>query len=228
MSDPIEVEIKWSSDIENMLKEKANDANGKLWLHKKCKTYYSKRDRNLSIINMILSVVTTTAIFGTIQEFSDCSENIEIQIGIGMFTLLMGVVTGLKHILQYPAKAEQHNQKAIGFNDVFDRIKNKLDLRRNNRIAHSSFIDEINNDYSKLNKPNTDIPDKLNNKYEIKKKKGEFDIIKINNDQDSEENKSEKDENKSESVEIDINDKPEYVSNSVHIFKDRIKSTFGN
>eukprot|EP00927_Polykrikos_kofoidii_P065941 TRINITY_DN61632_c0_g1_i1.p1 TRINITY_DN61632_c0_g1~~TRINITY_DN61632_c0_g1_i1.p1 ORF type:complete len:394 (+),score=33.69 TRINITY_DN61632_c0_g1_i1:150-1184(+) len=87
---------------------------------------YRGRSRTLTVVEVTLNAIITSAIFSSTGGITD---SMALQITAGVLSMLVSVITGLKSALGYDQRYEQHRSAATRFSKLWTRFEDLYILR---------------------------------------------------------------------------------------------------
>lgn len=171
------VENSWTDSQIKLLKKWRKEAIGLVWKHNVAANSYSFWDTAIGIPTTILSTITGTAIFVSIDSQSQCSGKIEVQIIIGSAVILTAILSAMHNFLKYSELSEKHRNSANRFQAFVNSIESELVLKSIERMNGTIFIKQMQKRYSELVDTCPNIPSKITSQYLSKYSKHEFEEL---------------------------------------------------
>lgn len=140
-------DIKWSSQLEDIIASEAERCRGLAWIHQRAELVLSKKNNTLAIPVIVLSTLSGTASIGSQSLFGD---NQYASVGIGCVSILVGILQTLSSYFAYARKAEAHHQAYLQYSKLFSWIQVELGLPREERAEPEQILQQLRDQMSRL------------------------------------------------------------------------------
>lgn len=150
----------WTEEQEDLMEKWADMAACYRWLHDRCEKLYSKSNMGITIPVIILSTLTGTASVGLNGLVGDNAETQKYaQVGIGVVSLIAGILTTLGNFLRYAQLSESNRVAGISWGKFQRQIAVELSLHPNDRLDSMDFIKICRAELDRLIEQSPAIPD---------------------------------------------------------------------
>ncbi len=152
----------WTSEQEELMSKWADMGTCYRWLHDRCEKLFSKNNMSITIPVIILSTLTGTASVGLNTFVGEDPEAQKFgQIGIGIVSLIAGILTTLGNFLRYAQLMESHRVAGIAWGKFQRQIAVELSLHPNDRLDSMDFIKICRAELDRLIEQSPAIPDSI-------------------------------------------------------------------
>lgn len=152
----------WTSEQEELMSKWADMGTCYRWLHDRCEKLFSKNNMSITIPVIILSTLTGTASVGLNTFVGEDPEAQKYgQIGIGIVSLIAGILTTLGNFLRYAQLMESHRVAGIAWGKFQRQIAVELSLHPNDRLDSMDFIKICRAELDRLIEQSPAIPDSI-------------------------------------------------------------------
>lgn len=152
----------WTEEQEDLMEKWADMAACYRWLHDRCEKLYSKNNMGITIPVIILSTLTGTASVGLNGLVGDDPETQKYaQVGIGVVSLIAGILTTLGNFLRYAQLSESNRVAGISWGKFQRQIAVELSLHPNDRLDSMDFIKICRAELDRLIEQSPAIPDSV-------------------------------------------------------------------
>jgi hypothetical protein len=158
----IENNNSWSSETEIITQELGEKAQGYVWMHNRNATYFSDWDTRYSNVGIILSILTGTSVFTTLN---DCQELSLVTMATGIIIYLTAVLRAIHQNRKYPELAAAHRLAASKYSEVYHSVQKQLALYRRDRENAKDYINWITEKSDTLLLSSPDISDAIIDEY---------------------------------------------------------------
>lgn len=156
----------WTEEQEDLMEKWADMAACYRWLHDRCEKLYSKNNMGITIPVIILSTLTGTASVGLNGLVGDNPETQKYaQVGIGVVSLIAGILTTLGNFLRYAQLSESNRVAGISWGKFQRQIAVELSLHPNDRLDSMDFIKICRAELDRLIEQSPPIPDDVINAF---------------------------------------------------------------
>ena len=156
----------WTEEQEDLMEKWADMAACYRWLHDRCEKLYSKNNMGITIPVIILSTLTGTASVGLNGLVGDNPETQKYaQVGIGIVSLIAGILTTLGNFLRYAQLSESNRVAGISWGKFQRQIAVELSLHPNDRLDSMDFIKICRSELDRLIEQSPPIPDSVINAF---------------------------------------------------------------
>lgn len=150
----------WTEEQEDLMEKWADMAACYRWLHDRCEKLYSKNNMSITIPVIILSTLTGTASVGLNGLVGDDPDTQKYaQVGIGIVSLIAGILTTLGNFLRYAQLSESNRVAGISWGKFQRQIAVELSLHPNDRLDSMDFIKICRSELDRLIEQSPPIPD---------------------------------------------------------------------
>ena len=152
----------WTEEQEDLMEKWADMAACYRWLHDRCEKLYSKNNMGITIPVIILSTLTGTASVGLNGLVGDNPDTQKYaQVGIGIVSLIAGILTTLGNFLRYAQLSESNRVAGISWGKFQRQIAVELSLHPNDRLDSMDFIKICRSELDRLIEQSPAIPDSV-------------------------------------------------------------------
>lgn len=152
----------WTEEQEDLMEKWADMAACYRWLHDRCEKLYSKNNMGITIPVIILSTLTGTASVGLNGLVGDDPDTQKYaQVGIGIVSLIAGILTTLGNFLRYAQLSESNRVAGISWGKFQRQIAVELSLHPNDRLDSMDFIKICRSELDRLIEQSPPIPDSV-------------------------------------------------------------------
>jgi hypothetical protein len=156
----------WTEEQEDLMEKWADMAACYRWLHDRCEKLYSKNNMSITIPVIILSTLTGTASVGLNGLVGDNPDTQKYaQVGIGVVSLIAGILTTLGNFLRYAQLSESNRVAGISWGKFQRQIAVELSLHPNDRLDSMDFIKICRAELDRLIEQSPPIPDDVINAF---------------------------------------------------------------
>lgn len=156
--------VAWSDQLEDHFAETAEKCQGYAWLHKKSEAVFSKKRSNIDLPVIVLSTVAGTLSIGSGSIFGEGNEQ-TAGMGIGLLSLLVGVLNTVSTYYGYAKRAENHRLCSIEYSKLFRFISIELSLPRTERMLCGDLLKVVQEQYERLQEISPLVPDHILNEF---------------------------------------------------------------
>lgn len=153
--------MEWNGFQEEMLCKWSNTAQVYSTMHNQTWHKYKGYKTMLSWPSIVISAITTSTTFATINT----ENNSILNIVVGGFMLLSTVLAASDKFFDFQTKSSDHLQASCVYDGIVLEIEAQLSFPRDQREEASAFIDKIRSSMVALKKTCPDIPIHIHNKY---------------------------------------------------------------
>lgn len=152
----------WTTEQEELMSKWADMGTCYRWLHDRCEKLFSKNNMSITIPVIILSTLTGTASVGLNTFVGEDPQAQKFgQIGIGIVSLIAGILTTLGNFLRYAQLTESHRVAGIAWGKFQRQIAVELSLHPNDRLDSMDFIKICRAELDRLIEQSPAIPDSI-------------------------------------------------------------------
>jgi hypothetical protein len=150
-------DIEWNDAIENLIKEQGEKALAYNWLHTRCEKKYSHLNNYIAIPCIVMSTISGSASIAS-NQFGDSKY---ISLGIGAFSILVGVLSTINSYFSWAKRAENHRISALNYSKLYLFISIELSLPREKRMNPRDFIKVIREQIERLGEISPPVADDI-------------------------------------------------------------------
>jgi hypothetical protein len=158
--------IEWNDAIETLIKEQGEKSLSYNWLHTKCEKKFSHLNNYIAIPCIVMSTISGSASIAS-NQFGD---NMYIPLGIGAFSILVGILSTINSYFSWAKRAENHRISALNYSKLYLFISIELSLPRDKRMNPRDFIKVIREQIERLGEISPPVADDIIGQF-----KNEFD-----------------------------------------------------
>ena len=151
--------INWTHQHEKILIELSDKAMCYKWLHNKAYAVFSNLNAWYTIPVIIISTVTGTANFA--QERLPLQYQSYFSMGIGVFSIVAGIITTIQQFLKITQLSEGHRVSTIAWDKFYRNIKIELIKHPSERMNVKNMLKLCKDEYDRLIETSPDIPEKI-------------------------------------------------------------------
>ena len=142
-----ERELTWSSQLEDIIAGEAEICRGLAWIHQRAESILSARNNMIAIPVIILSTLSGTASIGSDKLFggSDMAS-----VGIGMVSILVGILQTLSTYFKFAQKSEAHHIAYLSYSKLFSWVRVELGLPRKERMNAQDLLKQLRDTMTRL------------------------------------------------------------------------------
>lgn len=167
----IENNNSWSSETEAIVAEVGEKAQGYVWMHNRNASYLVDWDTRYSNVEIILSILTGTSVFTTIN---DCQELSLVTLVTGIIIYMTAVIRAIHQNRKYPEQASAHRLAASKYSEIYHSVQKQLALYRRDRENAKDYINWITEKFDTLLLSSPGMDDPIKEEYLIKFKDVKF------------------------------------------------------
>ena len=149
----------WTKEQEKLMADWADIAMCYRWLHDKGESHYRSKNIGMSIPVILLSTVTGSGNLGLDTFFGN---DVELKryatIGIGVLSLLAGLLTTLGNFFRFAQLSEAHRVASIAWGKFQRQISVELRIHPNERIDSMDFLKICRTEIDRLIEQSPPIP----------------------------------------------------------------------
>jgi hypothetical protein len=145
---PVEHEVDWTSEHEEVLAEWADKSMCYNWLHTKSNEKYAARHKLYTIPVIIMSTLTGTANFA--QDKIPLSFRNYATMIIGAINIFAGIITTIQQFLKINELNEGHRVASVSWDKFYRRIKVELSKSPRERHPVKEFFITATEEYDRL------------------------------------------------------------------------------
>jgi hypothetical protein len=149
--------IEWNDAIETLIKEQGEKALAYNWLHTRCEKKYSHLNNYIAIPCIVMSTISGSASIAS-NQFGD---NMYIPLGIGAFSILVGILSTINSYFSWAKRAENHRISALNYSKLYLFISIELSLPRDKRMNPRDFIKVIREQIERLGEISPPVADDI-------------------------------------------------------------------
>jgi hypothetical protein len=159
----------WTKEQEKLMADWADIAMCYRWLHDKGEAHYRSKNIGMSIPVILLSTVTGSGNLGLDTFFGN---DVELKryatIGIGVLSLLAGLLTTLGNFFRFAQLSEAHRVASIAWGKFQRQISVELRIHPNERIDSMDFLKICRTEIDRLIEQSPPIPEIALKEFEAK------------------------------------------------------------
>lgn len=140
-------DLTWSSQLEDIIAGEAEICRGLAWIHQKAEGKLSSRNNLIAIPVIILSTLSGTASIGSDKLFNGSSM---ASIGIGLVSILVGILQTLSTYFKFAQKSEAHHIAYLQYSKLFSWVRVELGLPRKERITAQDLLQQLRETMTRL------------------------------------------------------------------------------
>jgi len=167
----IENNNSWSGETELIAAEVGEKAQGYVWMHNRNASYLTDWDTRYSNAEIILSILTGTSVFTTIN---NCQELSLITLVTGIVIYMTAVVRAIHQNRKYPERASAHRLSASKYSEIYHSVQKQLALYRRDRENAKDYINWITEKFDTLLLSSPGMDDAIREEYLTKFKNVKF------------------------------------------------------
>lgn len=165
--DDDEVDVQWSSQIEDILAKEGERCRGLAWLHIRAETSMTKYNTCVQVPVIILSTLAGTASIGTTSLFPGNSSVASTV--IGLVSIGVGILNTLGGFFAFAKRSEAHRIAHLNYSKLYTQIQIELSLPRSERTSAEQTLAKVRDTMERMAEttPNCpqDIIDEFNKKF---------------------------------------------------------------
>lgn len=155
--------VELTNEIKDLIRNWYRKCEYLYMLHQESSIRYERYNRIVSLPILVLSAFTSTTIFTT----SSSPNNGTLQIVIGTFCALMGILSSMQSHFNFSKKSEIHHDVSKGYLTVMKKFETYLSLYKSGMRVDSLhvFIHSVLADMEKIETESPNLPFDLYTKY---------------------------------------------------------------
>ncbi len=153
--DEINTPVSWTRRLERLIADEGEKALCMNWMHIQAEAMYSKRSTAISIPVIVLSTLAGTASIGSSSLFGDSQFS---SVGIGLVSIVVGILNTLGSYFAWAKRAEGHRITAQMFAKLNKFITIELALPRAQRMPPGDFLKFVKQEGDRLAETAPAIP----------------------------------------------------------------------
>jgi hypothetical protein len=154
----------WTQEEEQILVDTKDKAQAYRWLHYRTSTYYWKLDLCLSLPNVIINGIATTAAFSSFGENAGTSRSLTVFVGI--LSLLNTLLAASRQFLNFGVKSTKHKDTSSAFSKLARKIQRELVLPLEERKPFKEFMISVDDEYGRLQSQAESIPESVSRSFQ--------------------------------------------------------------
>ena len=166
MDDP-EIEVEWSSQLEDILAQEGERCSGLAWLHTRAEILTGTYNAYVQVPVIILSTLAGTASVGSTTLFDGDTKSSSIV--IGLVSIGVGILNTLGGFFAFAKRSEAHRIAHLNYSKLASKISIELSLPRNERMKAESLLTYVRETMERLAETTPNCPrgiiDDFNKKY---------------------------------------------------------------
>ena len=143
-----ERDIHWNAQLEDLIAAEAEACRGYAWIHLKAESKYAKLNNYITIPVIVLSTLAGTASVGSSSLFAGDVQSSSI--GIGMVSILVGILNTIQSYFAFSRKAEAHRISHLTYSKLFSNIRVELSLPRDERQEPQLVLKSLRDSMERL------------------------------------------------------------------------------
>jgi hypothetical protein len=164
-SQKIENNNSWSTETEIIAAEIGEKAQGYVWMHNRNASYLTDWDTRYSNVEIILSILTGTSVFTTLN---DCQDLSLVTLVTGIIIYMTAVVRAIHQNRKYPERASAHRLAGSKYSEVYHSVQRQLALYRRDRENAKDYINWITEKFDTLLLSSPGMDDNIREEYLVK------------------------------------------------------------
>jgi hypothetical protein len=166
MEDP-EIEVEWSSQLEDILAAEGERCRGLAWLHTRAEILTGKYNSYVQVPVIILSTLAGTASVGSSTLFDGDTKSSSI--AIGLVSIGVGILNTLGGFFAFAKRSEAHRIAQLSYGKLSSKITIELSLPRDERTTAESLLIHVRETMERLAETTPNCPqsiiDEFNKKF---------------------------------------------------------------
>jgi hypothetical protein len=162
--DPTKGKFVWNDEIESILESWSDIASCYASLNRMAFEKFKKINTRYALPTIILSSLSGTFSIAIQGYVPQDKQNIA-QLGIGLLSLAVGVLSTIQNYFRYSQNSEIHNSSFLGWSKLKRTIEIELSIQRELRKDADIFIRSIKNEYDALLEQNLPFPKDILKKF---------------------------------------------------------------
>jgi hypothetical protein len=166
MEDP-EVQVEWSSQLEDILAAEGERCRGLAWLHTRAEILTGKYNSYVQVPVIILSTLAGTASVGSSTLFDGDTKTSSI--AIGLVSIGVGILNTLGGFFAFAKRSEAHRIAQLSYGKLSSKITIELSLPRDERTSAESLLIHVRETMERLAETTPNCPaqiiDEFNKKF---------------------------------------------------------------
>jgi hypothetical protein len=158
MDDDSSKEIKWSSQLEDIVAQEGEKCRGLAWIHQKAEVKVSGRNNYIQIPVIVLSTLCGTASVGSESLFGGSSIAPTV---IGLVSIGVGVLTTLGNYFNFAKKSESHRIAYLHYSKLFSQINVEMSLPRGERSSPQAVLKTLRDTMERLAETTPSVPPEI-------------------------------------------------------------------
>ena len=147
--------LAYNSHLEELIAAEGEKALAFQWLHDQAEKRYTQFNTYIALPVIILSTMSGTASIGQKALFGDTPV---ASIGIGLVSILVGVLNTVASFFAWAKRAEGHRIASITYSKLHRYISIELALPREQRVPAKHFLKTIRENIDRLNETSPQVP----------------------------------------------------------------------
>jgi hypothetical protein len=162
--DPTKGKFVWNDEIESILESWSDIASCYASLNRMAFEKFKKINTRYALPTIILSSLSGTFSIAIQGYVPQDKQNIA-QLGIGLLSLAVGVLSTIQNYFRYSQNSEIHNSSFLGWSKLKRTIEIELSIQRELRKDADIFIRSTKNEYDALLEQNLPFPKDILKKF---------------------------------------------------------------
>jgi hypothetical protein len=135
-----DVQIEWSTQLEDILAQEGERCRGLAWLHIRAESLTSKYNTYVQVPVIVLSTLAGTASVGSATLFGGGPAS---SIAIGLVSIGVGILNTLGSFFAFAKRSEAHRIAHLNYSKLSSKISIELSLPRDERMPAEPFLINI-------------------------------------------------------------------------------------
>ena len=157
--------VSWNSQLEKIISDEGERSLCFSWLHDRAEKRYSSLSTHITLPSIVLATVSGSASIGIGQFIPDPTVANTV---IGIFTLMVAILTTVQSYFGWAKRSESHRISAISYKKLYRFILIELALARSERMTAKDMLKLVRDDSQRLAEISPQIPDPIILDFKVK------------------------------------------------------------
>jgi hypothetical protein len=159
-------DLTWSTELEDVVKNTGEQANGLAWIHKRSEIHFSFHRNFIELPVIVLSSAVGFCSVGTTSVFVGHTDVAPLV--LGCLSLLVSVLNTINSYFAWSKRAEGHRIASVHYARLFRFIHIELALPREERMGPSEMLKMVRESVDRLAEISPLLPKRILREYRLK------------------------------------------------------------
>lgn len=165
--------LAYNAHLEELIASEGEKALALQWLHDQSEKRYSHLNTIITLPVIVFSTLAGTASIGSKSLFGDSDF---ASVGIGLVSILVGVLNTISSFFGWAKRAEGHRIASVTYGKLHRFVSVELSLPRDQRVPANEFLKQVREETDRLMETSPLIPRSVINAFQLRFKNIPSDI----------------------------------------------------